>query len=470
MICSTMFRLLITLSLLLVATLSQARTVTGTVTCGKEKISGVIVTDGTSFTRTEGGKFKFEICDTAEFVYIITPDGYVAPWSSGVPAFYRSAAGRKKFDFKLQRTLPGDRYSIVAVSDPQTKAKHFKKFCGKPLKDLCKTTTGLEGVAVGLVLGDICWDALEVLGQYKEAIVSTGIPFYPVVGNHDHDLNAKGDHATTDRYRKALGPENYAFFLGKDLVIVVDNIIYDTQKIYQEGYAPHVLDWVKKLLSMVPDSTQLFVAQHSPLQKNLKTGSRIVNADDMLDILRGHKTVFISGHTHFNNNMDYGNGITEQNVAALCGAWWDTKHNTDGTPRGYKVFTRQNDSLSWYYKSVGHDKDFQVEVFEYGQTPYNPKSIVVNVWDWDPMWKVEWYQDEAYMGVLDPVWDISPIYREEIETVFAARKREVTPFKTPKANCHYFALTPSKDAHSVKVVVTSRFGQRWEFAPELPAL
>ena len=146
-----MFRLLITLSLLLVATLSQARTVTGTVTCGKEKISGVIVTDGTSFTRTEGGKFKFEICDTAEFVYIITPDGYVAPWSSGVPAFYRSAAGRKKFDFKLQRTLPGDRYSIVAVSDPQTKAKHFKKFCGKPLKDLCKTTTGLEGVAVGLV-------------------------------------------------------------------------------------------------------------------------------------------------------------------------------------------------------------------------------------------------------------------------------------------------------------------------------
>ena len=455
-------RISIILNLVLVCTIVQARTVTGTVACGKEKLSDVIVTDGVNFTRTIGGKFKFEISDNADFVYIITPDGYVAPWSSGVPAFYQSASGRKKFDFELQKTLPGDKYSIIAVSDPQTKEKHFKKFCGKPLEDLCKTAASLDGVAVGLVLGDICWDALDVLEKYKQAIVSTGIPFYPVVGNHDHDLNAKGDHATTDRYRKVLGPENYAFFLGNDLVVAVDNIIYDTQKIYQEGYAPHVLEWVKNLLTQVPADTRLYIAQHSPLQKWEKNNMRIVNGGQMLDIVKGHETIFISGHTHINNNMDYGNNITEQNVAAICGAWWDTKHNTDGTPRGYKVFTMQNDSLTWYYKSVGHKKDFQIEVFEYGQAPRHPESVVVNVWDWDPLWKVEWYQDGVYMGVLDPVIELSPIYTNEIETLFAARGREVSAFKRPRANYHYFAATPCKTARSVRIVVKSRFGQVWQ--------
>ena len=461
-------RISIILNLVLVCTIVQARTVSGSVVCGKEKLSGVIVTDGVNFTKTIDGRFKFEIDDNADFVYIVTPDGYVAPWSSGVPAFYQSASGRKKFNFELQKTLSGDKYSIIAVSDPQTKEKHVKKFCGKPLEDLCETAGSLDGVAVGLVLGDICWDELDVMATYKKTIVSAGIPFYPVVGNHDHDLNAKGDHATTSKYRKALGPENYAFFLGKDLVIVVDNIIYDTQKIYQEGYAPHVLEWVKNLLTQVPADTRLYIAQHSPLQKWEKNNARIVNAEKMLDIVNGHETIFISGHTHINNNMDYGNNITEQNVAALCGAWWDTKHNTDGTPRGYKVYTMQNDSLSWYYKSVGHKSDFQIEVFEYGQAPKHPESIVVNVWDWDPLWKVEWYQDEEYMGVLEPVIDISPIYTTEIETVFAARGREVSPFKRPRANWHYFALTPSKDAKAVRVVVTSRFGKSWQFTPKLP--
>ena len=40
--------------------------------CGEEKLSDVIVTDGKNFTQTKKGKFKFEIDDNAEFVYIIT--------------------------------------------------------------------------------------------------------------------------------------------------------------------------------------------------------------------------------------------------------------------------------------------------------------------------------------------------------------------------------------------------------------
>ena len=49
---------------------AEARKVKGSVVSGEEKLSGVIVTDGTNFTQTKkNGKFSFDIKDDAEFVY-----------------------------------------------------------------------------------------------------------------------------------------------------------------------------------------------------------------------------------------------------------------------------------------------------------------------------------------------------------------------------------------------------------------
>lgn len=450
-------------ALLMFCGFAQARKVTGKVVSGKEKLSGVIVTDGTSFTKTKkSGKFAFDIKDDAEFVYIVTPSGYVADWSSGVPAFYQEAAGCKKFVFDLQKTDRSGDYSIVAIADPQTKnARHFAKFSGKPLDDLCQTAKTLTGATAGLALGDICWDSLELLEDYKKEIVRTGIPFYPVVGNHDHELEAVGDLNTTAKYRKTMGPENYAFFLGKDVVIVVDNIIYDTKKKYVEGYADHVLSWVRGLERLIPYDADLYVAQHSPLLKWDTDNTRIVNSTDFLDIVRGHKVSFISGHTHINNNLNYASNIMEHNVAAICGAWWDTDHCTDGTPSGYKVFTKKDGKLSWYYKSVGYGKDHQVELFKPGQTLYHPNSVVVNVWDWDPSWKVEWFEDGKPMGSLKPVFDYSPLYVHEINAAFA--DKDIPSYKKPFLNYHYFAATPSQYAKNVTIAVESRFGQRWVY-------
>lgn len=456
--------MLLLLSLAALCNVAEARKVTGTVTCGEEKLTGVIVTDGKNFTQTKKGKFKFEIEDNAEFVYIVTPSGYVADWSTGIPAFYQPAQGSSKFSFELQKTQPSDEYSIVAIADPQTQNdKHFKKFSGKPMEDLCETIKGLDRVTVGLALGDICWDTLELLENYKKEILRTGIPFYPVVGNHDHDRNSQGDHATTAAYRKAMGPENYAFFIGKDVVIVLDNIIYDTQKKYQEGYAPHVLSWVKGLEALLPESSDLYIAQHSPILHWDQNYRKIVNSHDLIGLVHGHEVHFISGHTHINNYFEYGNDVYEHNVAAICGAWWDTMHCTDGTPRGYKVFTKKDDKLSWYYKPVDHSKDYQVEVYGMGQTKLHPNSIIVNVWDWDPQWKVEWFEDGVYMGEPETVHAISPVYYKEIHDVFDPKGKEIPKYKRPRMNYHYFAVTPSQYAKKVMISVQSRFGQSWVY-------
>lgn len=456
--------LMIITAILILAASADARKVTGVVLCGEEKLEGVVVTDGKSFTQTKkNGKFAFEIAEDADFVYIITPAGYVADWSAGVPAFYQPAPGNSKFEFQLSKTSDGADYHLLAIGDVQVKNDdHFSIFINEPIDDIAKLCKEFKAPAAGLALGDICWDELQYLSKFKTEMLRTGIPVYPVIGNHDNDRHAVGDHNASAIYRKEMGPENYAFCMGKDVVLVLDNIIYSTKKKYVEGYADHVLSWVKGLLEYIPQDATLYIAQHSPL-KGWYTGKMIKNARELLDIIRGYQVVILSGHSHICTNKVIEEDIIEHNVAAICGSWWDTYYCTDGTPRGYKVYTKSGNDLSWYYKSVGKDKDYQVELFMPGQSPIHPNSIVLNVWDYDPQWKAEWYEDGKPMGTLKPVVDVSPNYIREISKVFKGREKEMKKYKYPFPNKHYFAVTPSQYAKNVTIAIEGRFGQQWVY-------
>ena len=437
---------------------AEGRKVTGSVTCGETGLAGVTVTDGKNFTQTrQNGKFAFEIEDDAEHVFIVTPAGYVADWSSGVPAFYIKADGVGKFNFQLQRTQGGQDYNIIAVSDPQTYSdEHFALFSGKPLEDLAKTAASLSGATVGLALGDISWDRIEILDMYKKEIVRAGVPFYPVVGNHDNEAYVQGDKEASATYRSKMGPENYAFYLGKDIVIVLDNIIYDTNFKMTAGYTSETMAWVKELMKTVPAEAEIYVAHHTTLGRGQR---RIQNASTLLETLRGRKVTVLSGHTHVNGINNIEKNVTEHNVGAICGAWWDTKHCTDGTPRGYKVFTKHAGKLSWYYKPVDYSKKHIAEVYNIGEGKLHPNSVVVNVWDWDDAWKVEWYQDGVHMGSMDKVAEISPVFAQEIEAAYAGQ--EIPGWKSARPSGHNFAAVPSRYAKNVTVSVETRFGQKW---------
>ena len=447
-------------AIVLFAASAQARKVSGTVMNGELYMNGVVVTDGENFTTTNAkGKFTFEIKDDAEFVFIVTPSGYVADWTSGVPAFYQKAPGVSKFNFNLQKTVGGQDYNIIAMADPQMYSpEHFAEFEGAPLADLTATAKSLTGQTVGLALGDIAWDEQARLDDYKKAIVKTGVPFYPVVGNHDNCAWCEGDLEGSASYREKMGPENYAFFLGKDVVIVLDNIIYTTNFKANVGYADHVLLWVKKLMAYIPADADIYIAQHAPTMHHDR---KITNANRLLDMVRGRKVTFLSGHTHVNNNFTIEKGITEHNIAAICGAWWDTQLCSDGTPKGYKVFTKFAGKLSWYYKAIGKNKRYIAEAFGRGETVMHPNSIVVNVWDWDPQWKVEWYEDGIPMDSMDPVKEVSTTFIQQMEAAYQAYGAEIPGWKRGRPSGHHFAATPSRYAKNVMVSVQGPFGQKW---------
>lgn len=51
----------------------------GQVKAGKKGLSRIVVTDGINFTQTDGkGNFHLDTDVDARFVYLVTPNGYVA--------------------------------------------------------------------------------------------------------------------------------------------------------------------------------------------------------------------------------------------------------------------------------------------------------------------------------------------------------------------------------------------------------
>ena len=450
---------------------AEARKVKGTVRGAGEPLSKVIVTDGVHFTTTDArGVYSLPLAKDAKFVHIVTPPGYTADYSTGTVEFYKPLSKARVYDFDLEKTADTKDFNLFSIADPQMKPQHLAQFTAEPLADLVAQAKKYAAKAptVAIALGDIGWNILSVFGDYKAAMAKTGIPCYGIIGNHDHNQERAGKAACAD-YEAAFGPVNYAFFLGDDLVIGLDNILFkgndsgDPSKTgkYDEGYSEETLAFVRSLLVYVPKDTHIFIAQHSPLYRWFYPDQDrlyIERGKDLLDLLEGRPVDFISGHTHFQNNLVYSDNIREHNAASLCGAWWSTKTCNDGTPRGYEIFTCEKGVLSWFWHSVDHPDDYQVEFIEPGQSIRHPNSLVANVWDYDPSWTVSWTEDGKEKGELYETIDLSPTYIREIQAVYPDK---ISNYKRPRKNLHFFAATPSPYAKQVAIKVVNPAGKTW---------
>ena len=96
--------LFIFISLTLMAFPLEAKKIKGSVKSEGTPLSGVIVSDGYRFTTTASdGSFTLNTHKDARYVFVITPSGFVADYSTGAPAFYQSLKDSpKSFDFSLQ--------------------------------------------------------------------------------------------------------------------------------------------------------------------------------------------------------------------------------------------------------------------------------------------------------------------------------------------------------------------------------
>ena len=462
--------ILLLVTLLVLALPAGARKVTGKVISGEQRLSGVIVTDGENFTLTDRkGAFRLKVADDAPFIYIVSPAGYQPDCSRGAPAFYQRLTRQKAYTFTLTATRPGTDYALFSVSDPQMQnEKHLKRFRGAPLEDLKARVAeyGARMNTVGVALGDVAWNLLDMFGPYKESISETGIPFYTVMGNHDFIQNVSGKAAQAS-YEEAFGPVNWAFWLGEDLVIGLNNLIFkgsvdDPTKSgkYVEGYPQWTMDLVKGLLPFIPKGTHLYIAQHSPLYRWFQD-KKIVGGEEMLALLEGYEVDILSGHTHIRNIHHYSDAIVEYNAASVCGSWWMTDYCNDGTPRGYDIFTCTDGKHARFWHNIDFPDDHLVEFSAVGESTLFPEAVVANVWDFDRGWKLEWFLDGVSQGVPEQVKDLSPNYIREINEAY--RDKEIPRFKRPRLNTHYFATGSVPEGAVVRFVVTAPDGRTWQY-------
>lgn len=444
----------------------------GRVQANGNGIAGVAVTDGFTVTTTDKkGNYTLNAHSAAEFVYISLPAGYAFPNNKGIAQFYQSITqkeGSFKADFNLEK-LPVDdtKHNFVVWADTQIISKKDAELLkAESAPDLKKLVAGYpkDTLFHGVGCGDLVWDHFELFDDYREAVDIAGIPFFNVIGNHDMDIDGGSDDVSARTFKKQFGPTYYSYNRGKVHYVVLDNVFFiGTAKKYIGYLTETQLRWLEQDLALVKPGSTVVVSNHIPTdtgnqRRNKLTeeaiGGTVANRNQLYKLLKNYKVHIMSGHTHVNEKWEKEN-LMEHVHGTVCGAWWTGPICSDGTPNGYGVYEVDGDDIKWYYKSTGKEKDHQLRIYGKGKVAAAPDEIAANVWNWDPKWKIEWWEDEVAKGAMEQRVELDPW---SVELYAGPQLPKKHKFVDPTLTDHLFFAKPSPTAKKITVKATDRFG------------
>ncbi|MBE7179529.1 MAG: calcineurin-like phosphoesterase C-terminal domain-containing protein, partial [Mucilaginibacter polytrichastri] len=109
-----------------------------------------------------------------------------------------------------------------------------------------------------------------------------------------------------------------------------------------------------------------------------------------------------------------------------------------------------------YYKPTGLKKDVQLSIYV---DKLNKQSrLLVNVWNWDPQWKIEYFLDGKSMGTPENQKGYDPQAVKLYKGDDMPKKR---PFVEASETDHLFMAHFDPKVKKVQVIVTDRFGQKY---------
>lgn len=446
-------------------------TLKGRVHSNGKGIAGVAVTDGLNVTSTDrNGNYELLSNNSAEFVYISIPSGYAFPHEKGVAKYYNPIMQKKgifKSDFSLEKLSVDDRkHNFVVWADPQIiSEKDAEQLKTQSAPDLAELVGSYPKGTLfhGVGCGDLVWDRFELFDDYKQAIEISTVPFFNVIGNHDMDIDARADDTSSKTFKQQFGPTYYSFNRGEIHYVVMDDVFFvGTAKKYIGYLTETQLRWLEQDLALIKPGSTVVVNVHIPTntgaaRRNKKVeemGGTVTNRKQLYKILAPFKAHIMSGHTHVSEKWQEGS-VMEHVHGTVCGAWWTGPICSDGTPNGYGVYEVDGSEIKWYYKSTGKERNHQLRVYPKGKLKDTPEEIVANVWNWDPQWKVEWFEDGVWKGQMEQRATLDPW---AIELFAGADMPKKHKFVEPTMTDHLFFAKPSAGAKEIKVQATDRFG------------
>lgn len=503
----------------------------GTVSCNGKGLAGVAVSDGIKVVTTDAnGHYQLQSDKKYGYVFISTPSGYETSLVGNQPQFFKrvtpNAKGVKETaDFRLNK-VDNQKHAVLAMADFHLARRNndvaqFEKMAD----DINQTAKELkaQGYRVyGVSLGDESWDGFWYSNNYGlaetfEDLQRIAMPFYHCMGNHDNDPYCPSDWSSEQQWIKVCGPVYYSFNAGDVHYIVIDDIQYLNdgasqgtigKRDYNDVVISEEMAWLKQDLATLKDKTKpVVVAMHAPLYADPTLSGQtqvdhdnVTNTKDFEQAFNGFSNVHVlTGHTHVDYNVKRKSNIREHNTAAICATWWWTGKLsgvhvcTDGTPGGYGVYTWNDKDVKWYYKSSGFDKNYQFRAYDLNtvcitpsvyapkyqedmkeaahgyDTPRNDNQILINVWNYDPDWKVEAIENGKPLAV-SRVYGYDPLHiiAYDAKRIQAGGKDKNSFKSTPTA--HLFKATASSATSTVTIRVTDSFGNVYTEEMERPKI
>ena len=446
----------------------QAKEIKGTVKDTEGKgVAGVVVSDGLNTVVTDSkGRYKIDADMDSRFVFISTPSGYVSSTLGRKNLFYKELkADVKKYDFTLEKNAKDDtNHNVIVIADPQISERNELPDLAKQADDLAEFVQGMDGdYTFGICLGDIVgWDH-SIYPEYNRIMGKAGIDYRYVIGNHDMTNWGRSFETSMKNYGDMYGPAWYSFNVGKVHYIVLNDNFYVGRDYFYIGYIDErQLQWLERDLSYVEPGSRVVVSMHIQTTNDKSDrdafqygiiGDNLCNKPAFYAMLEPYKTTILSGHSHTADFEQISENIFEINVAGFCGAWWSGEVCIDGAPAGYKVLDMDGDDMKWIYKGCFHPLDYQMKV--YTDLEEYPGMVVANIWDYDPEWKVEYFEDGVKICDMERFKAQDPLAAELYKDPSTLKRSWV--YAAPTENM--FRAPVSADAKVLEVRATDRFGR-----------
>lgn len=483
-------------------------------------VPNVVVTDGFVHSKSdENGCYRFESPYPKRVRYVSAriPKEYRPVMRKGRTTFFESLPVyrglERTADIVLEkRSSTSDDFTMLVITDPQ----------GAPLEENIKSddtayatldvwndlfadmknrVADTAGECYGLCLGDIAATVTgaSVYAQYSKGVASLGIPFYQVIGNHDHfhlSTNLTDDDAAAS-FEAAFGPRNYSFDLGQFHFVVIDNCIYEKdfrRYPFKYGFEDEFLEWLESDLSLVPKDVPIMFCSHadffdgsgrlhqSLIYDDVECSYKFQEFFDLLQSFRFEKVYIWAGHTHttcFTGQVqaEPASGIEAHVLGRSTGNGIQEYLTTDGTPKGYMILEASGKEIKWKYhaltveeapfrgviapeyewKPAEMDESMQMAVYPRGS--YDDDFVYANIWLWDPGWQTPVLKigGEEYPMTHDHVYDLG--YKEIVSHYndYGAKLSY-----SGAGNNHGFSVRVPDEAKGTGTVsVTDRWGRVW---------
>ncbi len=446
--------------------------ISGKVICEGKGVNSVQITDGINIVETDkNGNFNLNVSDESEYIYYSLPSGYNSPVKEGLPSFYEKINRNLKNQtvrFEIEKSkLSQQKHAFIVWADPQVHDMEEFDLLNVVISDVNKTITTFpaEIPVHAICCGDNVFDRPEFFVNYKNALAKVNAPFYQVIGNHDMDYNNRSNELSARSYSAGLGPVYYSFNKGNIHYVVLKDVFYYGYKYHYIGYVDEKqLSWLEKDVQKVKPGSTVVVSLHIPtiFGEAEKTSDykdqlsdAVMNNKALYQILSPFKTHILAGHSHTQWYTQAAPNISEHVHAAACAAWWQGEICVDGSPKGYTVYQVDGDNLTWYFKGVNLNKNEQFKLYQVGTDAANPEFFVANVYNFDPEWKVEWYENDTLKGMMTRYWGKDP----QAATLYKPGRNKKYSWMSAGETHHLFKAKPDRAGDKITVKVTDRFGK-----------